>query len=108
MTAMLLPSQSQYFAIYTVGTRKSAHGDAIWDLHATAPDKRTALDHARVLVLQPHVREVQVKEITENNSSGHVRVREIKRCKRGSHQARIAAAFMGVCVLALGLIYALI
>lgn len=107
MTAMLMPKESRYFAIYTVG-KSRRYGHIAWDLHATAADKRTAMEHARLLSLQPHVNEVQVKQIVENNTSGLVRVREVKRLRKNSGQHRLAAAFGGVCLLALGLIYALI
>lgn len=106
MSAMLLPSQSQYFAVYTVAQRVGAYGQAVWDLHATARDKRTAIEHARQLVLQPNVAEVQVKEITEDSTNGQVKVREIKRCRPRNHQGRMAGCFAGVVLLAVGLIYA--
>lgn len=109
MTAMLMPTVTEYFAIYTIRSQNEGYrGQPVWDLHATAADKRTAISHARLLALQPNVGEVQVKHVAENMVSGLVRVREIKRCRKGGEQQRIAAAFAGMCILAAGLIYVLI
>ncbi len=80
MTAILMPAVNSYFAIYTV-EGPSLRG-MNWDLHATATDKTMAISHARMLVLQPGVAEVHVKQVTENLASGVVSVRDIKRCKR--------------------------
>lgn len=108
MTAVLLPRESRYFAIYTIGKPFGRSGQAVWDLHATAQDKRTALEHARLLALQPNVIEVQVKQVTEQTSSGQICVREIKRCRKTNGQVRMAAAFAGVFLIGLGFVYALI
>lgn len=85
MTAMLMPAVNSYFAIYTLESAGGAiHPRGLnWDLHATATDRTLAISHARMLALQPGVREVHVKQVIEDLTSGLVSVRNIKRCKRG-------------------------
>lgn len=79
-----LPVQP-YFAIYTLedGPARPAVRGVNWDLHATATDRSMAISHARMLAMQPGVREVHVKEVTENPKSGLIRVRNVTRCRRG-------------------------
>ena len=85
MTAVLMPSVNSYFAIYTLMNpgASARHRKPNWDLHATATDRSLALEHARMLALQPGVDEVQVKRVDENMSSGLVSVRNIKSLKKG-------------------------
>jgi hypothetical protein len=90
MPAMLMPTVNSYFAIYTLeGAGAMMRRGLNWDLHATATDRGLAISHARMLALQPGVSEVQVKEIKEDLTSGMVRVRSVKRCKRGQTAQRL-------------------
>ncbi|MCB1538189.1 MAG: hypothetical protein H6865_04690 [Rhodospirillales bacterium] len=105
---MLMPAVNSYFAIYTLEGARAADTASrrglFWDLHATATDRTLAISHARMLVLQPGVREVQVKQVTEDMASGQVSVRDVKRCRRGQVAHRGAAALAvcaGICALML-------
>lgn len=99
MTAMLMPSVNSYFAIYTLMDPDADcyRSSPNWDLHATATDRNLAISHAKMLVLQPGVGEVQVKEVIENVASGLVRVKNIKCWKRGQTQMAVRVAVY-VCV----------
>ena len=83
MTSLAVPSVYSYFVIYTL--EDSGQGGAYgmnWDLHATATDRTLAISHARMLAMQPDVKEVHVKHVTENPISGIISVRDVKRCGR--------------------------
>lgn len=109
MTAMLMPSVNSYFAIYTLMNPSMAEGAGRrsaqnWDLHATATDRSLAMSHARMLVLQPGVNEVHVKQVDENLASGHVSVRNVKCWKRGGIATRTWACAGLAALMAITLI----
>lgn len=114
MPAMLMPAINSYFAIYTLeGAGKAGpvrtRGGMNWDLHATATDRTLAISHARMLALQPNVREVHVKQVVEDLTSGLVSVKDVKRCKRGDAARMLtrAGCALGLAAIMAGFIFLL-